>query len=168
MKGKKGKTVLNTFFEIANESNRKPKKLWVDQGRKFYNKLIQKWLGNDDSLMYFTNNEGKSVIAEKIVKSLKANIYKRMTANDSKSDLSYLNKLVDQYNNPCHHSINKNPINAYYYALSREIETNHKAHKFKVNCRFRVTNHKNVFSKGFTENCSEEIFAINSALKTNP
>ena len=30
-----------------------------------------------------------------------------MTANDSKSDLPYLDKLVDQYNNSYHHSINK-------------------------------------------------------------
>ena len=48
-----------------------------------------------------------------------------MTANDSKSYLSYLNKLVDQYNNTYHHSTNKKPINADYSAstenLSREI-----------------------------------------------
>ena len=33
LKDKKGKTVLNAFMEIVNESNRKPNKLWVDQGR---------------------------------------------------------------------------------------------------------------------------------------
>ena len=33
LKDKKGKTVLNVFIEIVNESNRKPSKLWVDQGR---------------------------------------------------------------------------------------------------------------------------------------
>ena len=33
-----------------------------------------------------------------------------MTANDSKSYLSYLNKLVDEYNNTCHHSINKKKL----------------------------------------------------------
>ena len=39
-----------------------------------------------------------------------------MTANDSKSYLSYLNKLVDQYNNTYYHSI-KETINADYSAL---------------------------------------------------
>ena len=38
---KKGKTVLNVFIKIVNESNRKPNKLWVDQGREFFNKLMQ-------------------------------------------------------------------------------------------------------------------------------
>ena len=34
---KKGKTVFNAFIEIVNESNRKPNKLCVDQGREFCN-----------------------------------------------------------------------------------------------------------------------------------
>ena len=32
---KKGKSVLNAFIEIVVESNRKPNKNWVDQGREF-------------------------------------------------------------------------------------------------------------------------------------
>ena len=43
-----------------------------------------------------------------------------MTANDSKYYLRYLNKLVDQYNNTYHHSINKKLINAYYSALTEK------------------------------------------------
>ena len=39
-----------------NESNRKPNKLWVDQGRQFYKKLMQEWLENNDILMYCTDN----------------------------------------------------------------------------------------------------------------
>ena len=73
----KGETVLNAFIEIVNESNHKPNKLWVDQGREFYNKLIQEWLDINDVLMYSTHNEGKSVIAEMFIKTLKAKIYKR-------------------------------------------------------------------------------------------
>ena len=59
LKNKKGKTVLNAFIKIVNESNRKPNKLWVDQGREFYNKLMQEWLDDNDILMYPTHNEGK-------------------------------------------------------------------------------------------------------------
>ena len=91
-----------------------------------------------------------------------------MTANDSKSYLSYLNKLVDQYNNIYHHSINKKPINADYSALTEKIETNSKAPKFKVNDKLRITKYKNIFSKGYTENWSREVFIIDSVLKTNP
>ena len=51
--------------------------LWVDQGIEFYNKLIQEWLENNDILMYSAHNEGKSVIAERFIKTLKAKIYKK-------------------------------------------------------------------------------------------
>ena len=55
LKDKKGKTVFNAFIKVLNESNRKPNKLWVDQGREFYNKLTQEWLDNN-ILMYSTHN----------------------------------------------------------------------------------------------------------------
>ena len=70
-----------------------------------------------------------------------------MTANDSKSYLSYLNKLVDQYNNTYHHSINKKYTNADYSVLTEKIETNPKAAKFKVNDRIRIIKYTNIFSE---------------------
>ena len=85
-----------------------------------------------------------------------------MTANDRKSYLSYLNKLVDQFNNTYNHSINKKTINTDYSALTEKIETNHKAPKFKVNDRARIKKNKNIFRNGFRENSSREIFIINS------
>ena len=91
-----------------------------------------------------------------------------MTANDSKSYLSYLNKLADQYNNAYRHSIGKKPTNDDYSALTEKIEGNPTAPKFKVNDRVRITNYKNIFSKCYTANCSREIFIIDSVLKTNP
>ena len=59
--------------------------------------------------MYSKHNEGKSVIAEKFIKTIKAKIYKKVTGNDIKSYLSYLNKIVDT-----HYSINKKPVIADY------------------------------------------------------
>ena len=55
---------------------------------------MQEWLDNNDILMYSTHHEGQSVIAEMFIKTSKAKINKLMTANDRKSYLSYLNKLV--------------------------------------------------------------------------
>ena len=45
-----------------------------------------------------------------------------MTTNDSKSYLSYLNKLVDQGNNTFHHSINKTPIDADYSVWLKNLK----------------------------------------------
>ena len=62
-----------------------------------------------------------------------------MTANDSKYYLSYLNKLVDRYNNTYNRSINS--------AWTENIESNSKAPKLKVNDRVKITKYQNIFSK---------------------
>ena len=121
---------------------------------KFYNKLMQEWLGNDYVLMYSTHNESKSVIEKRFIKKLKAKIHKKMIANDSKSYLGYLNELVDRLNNICHHSISKKPVNADDSDLTEKIKTNSKAPKFKVNDRVRITKYQNIVSKICTENWS--------------
>ena len=71
--------------------------------------------------MCSTYNEGKSVITERLIETLKTKIYKIITANDSRSYLSYLDDLVDQNNNTFHHSINHKHINANYSALAEKL-----------------------------------------------
>ena len=61
------------------ESNRKPNKIWVEKGIEFYNNSFKKWLKNNDIEMYLTHNEGKSVVAERFIRTLKNKIYKYMT-----------------------------------------------------------------------------------------
>ena len=77
-----------------------------------------------------------------------------MTGNYSKPYLPYLNKLVDQYNNTYHHSINKKAINADYSLSTENIDSNGKDPKIKVNDRVRITKYNDIFSKGYTENWS--------------
>ena len=72
LKNKNDKIVFNAFIEIVNESNRKPNKLCVNQGKEFYNKLMKEWLNNNDILIYSKHNEGKPVIAESFIKTLKS------------------------------------------------------------------------------------------------
>ena len=88
-------SLLNGFIGILHESKRKPNKWLVDKGRQFYKNLMQKWLVDNDVLMYSTNNKGKSVVDERFMKTLKCKIYKVMTANDNKFYLSYFSKSVD-------------------------------------------------------------------------
>ena len=64
LKDKKGISIVNAFNKIIKQSNRKPNKIWVDQGGEFYNNVFEKWLSENDINMYSTYNEGKSVVAE--------------------------------------------------------------------------------------------------------
>ena len=71
LKVKKGTTIINAFQSILNNSERKPNEIWVDQGSEFYNKSFKKWLKENNIEMYSTHNEGKSVVAEGFIGTLK-------------------------------------------------------------------------------------------------
>ena len=75
----KGITITNAFQKILDESNHKPNKIWVDKGREFYNRSVKPWLEKNAIEMYWTHNEGKSVIAERFIRTLENEIYKYMT-----------------------------------------------------------------------------------------
>ena len=64
LKDKKGISIVNAFDKIIKQFNRKPNKIWVDQGGEFYYNVFEKWLSDNDINMYSTYNEGKSVVAE--------------------------------------------------------------------------------------------------------
>ena len=71
LKDKKGIPITNAFQKTLKESNCKPNKIWVDEGSEFYNRSMKSWLEKNDIEMYSTHNEGKSVIAERFIKTLK-------------------------------------------------------------------------------------------------
>ena len=71
LKDKKGTTITNAFQSILDSSKRKPNKIWVDQGSEFYNNVFKKWLKDNNISMYSTYNEGKSVVAERFIRTLK-------------------------------------------------------------------------------------------------
>ena len=68
LKDKIGISIVNAFQIILKEPNRKPNKIWADKGSEFYNNSFEKCLKGNDIVMYSTNNEGKSVIAQRLIK----------------------------------------------------------------------------------------------------
>ena len=55
----KGISIVNAFNKVIKQSNRKPNKIWVDQGGEFYNNVFEKSLSDNDINIYSTYNEGK-------------------------------------------------------------------------------------------------------------
>ena len=56
---------------------------------------MKSWLEKNDIEMYSTHNEGKSVVAERLIRIIKNKIYKHMT---SISKYVYIDKLDDIVN----------------------------------------------------------------------
>ena len=74
MKGKKGVSIVDAFQKILDKSARKPNKIWVDKGSKFYDNSFKKWLKDNDIEMYLIDNKGKSVVVERFIRTLKTRI----------------------------------------------------------------------------------------------
>ena len=109
LKDKKGISIVNTFNKIIKQSSRKPNKIWVDQGSEFYNNVFKKWL-SDNIIMYSTYNEGKSVVAERFIRTLKNKLYKHMTAIGKNVYYDVLDDVVNEYNSTKHSIFKVKPI----------------------------------------------------------
>ena len=138
LRDKKGVSIVNAFQRFLNNSNRKANKIWVDQSSEFYNNVFKKWLKDKNISMYSTHNEGKSVVAERFIRTLKKKIYKPMTAISKNVYFDVLDDIVDEYNNTYLRTIKLKPIGVgdNSFAESNEFaefneESNEKGSKFK-------------------------------------
>ena len=113
LKDKKGISTVNAFQSVLNKSKRKPYKIWVDKGSVFYNASFKKWLQDNDVVMYSTNNEGKSVVDERFIRTLKSKIYKYMTSISKNVYIDKLNAMVNKHNNTYHSTIKMKPIDVH-------------------------------------------------------
>ena len=168
LENKKGISVTNGFNKIIKQSNRKPNKIWVDQGGEFYNNVFKKWLSDNDIIMYSTYNEGKSVVAERFIRTLKTKLYKHMTAIGKNVYYDVLNDIVYKYNNTKHSTIKMKPIDVGNNKRVYIDEHNEKHSRFKVGDRVRISKFKNTFAKGYTPNWSSEIFIADKVNDTVP
>ena len=168
LKDKNVISIVNAFDEIIKQSNRKPNKIWVDQGSKFYNNNFKKWLSDNNIIMYSICNEGKSVVAERFIRTLKNKLYKHMAATGKNIYYNVLDNVVNKYNNTKHSTIKMKPIDVGDNKRVYIDEHNEKDSRFKVGDRVRICKFKNIFAKGYTPNWSREIFIVNKINDTVP
>ena len=76
LKYRKRIAINNAFQKISDEHNRKPNKIWVDKGSKFYNGAMKSWLQDNDVEIHSTHNKGKSAVAERNIRTFKNKICK--------------------------------------------------------------------------------------------
>ena len=142
LKDKKGISIVNALNKIIKQSNRKPNKIWVDQGSEFYNRVFKKWLSDNDIIMYSTFNEGKSVVAERLIRTLKNKLYKHMTAT-GKNVYYVLDDVVNEYNNTKHNTIKMKPKDVKNDNKRVYIdEHDEKSARYNVGDRVRISKFK--------------------------
>ena len=103
--------------------------------------------------MYSTYNEGKSVVAERFIRTLKNKIFKHMTAISKNVYFDVLDDIVDKYNNTVHKTIKIKCIEVTDdYHVEYNEHSNKKNPKYKVGDNVIISKYKNIFAKGYTPN----------------
>ena len=174
---KMGKAVATALEKIFSE--RKPRKLQTDDGKEFFNTDVRKILAKHDIKLFSTNSEYKAAIVERFNRTLREKIAKY---NDTAHHFRYLDilpKLVDNYNNTFHTSIQMSPEevnekneglifhNMYDNALKYITQTPPKI-KFQAGDFVRISKANHIFRKGTEGNWTIEVFEIDSVEPTEP
>ena len=86
-------------------SKRKPNKIWVGQGSEFYNNAFKEFCKKNKIEMYSTYSEGKSVVTERFIRTLKNKVFKHIRAISKNVYFDVLDDNVNKYNNTVHRTI---------------------------------------------------------------
>ena len=101
--------------------------------------------------MYLIYNGGKSVVAEKFIRTLKTKIRKYMTSVSKNVYVDKLDDIVDEYNNTYHRTTKMKTVDVKdntYIDFKKEV--NDEDPKFKVGGHVRISKYKKAFAKGYT------------------
>ena len=176
IKFKTGSAVADAFKQIL-DTEAPPKKLWVDEGKEFLNKIMDRILKKHGIEIYSTHNDEKCSVVERWNRTIKTKLWKYFSANGTYRYIDVLQALIDKYNNTRHRSTGLTPIEA------RKLENHEKVFKnlyfkkvqdrefnprFKVGDEVRITKKKKLFDKGYTNNWTHKIYTIAEVLNTFP
>ena len=145
--------------------------MWVDKGKDFYYKYVK-----DLIELYSTENEEKSGVIERWIRTMKEKMWKYFSANSTNVYINVLPDLVREYNNTRHSSIKMTPIKAskkenelrvWRNLYPDHLEIKDIKSKFSVGDKVRISKKKKTFEKGYTTRWTEEIFTIVEVKRTS-
>lgn len=175
LKDKKGNSVSNAFEDILRDG-RYPTRIRTDKGQEFrstaFNRLLR---GREIEHLYAQNTEVKANYAERVIKTVKAKIYRYLTYKQSHRYIDHLQDFAGNYNGTYHRTIGMTPgrvtksneTNLWwrmYWPKEAPIQSEgkriRKPFKFGVGDRVRISHLRNVFTREYDEKWSGEIFVV--------
>ena len=143
--------------------------MWIDKGSEFYNRSTKSWSEKNLIEIYSTDNERKSLVAEKFIRTLKNKIYKYMTLISKNVYIDKLDDIVNKCNNTYHSTIKMKSVDVKSITfIDSSKEINEKDPILKIGDTVRTSKYKNIFAKGYVPNWSEEVLVIKKVKNTVP
>ena len=110
--------------------------------------------------VYSTHNKGKSVIAERLIRTVKNKIDKSMTSVSNKY-IDNSDDIVTKYDNIYRKTIKIKPVDVKpNICIDFSKEINNEDPKFKIGDIVGISKHRNSLAKDCTPNWPGEFFAI--------
>jgi hypothetical protein len=175
VKNKTGKDVSAAFEKVLSEMKQTPKNVHSDMGKEFFNSTFQTLMTKYKINHYSTFSTQKSFFCERLNRSLKEIMYKEFTVQGNHKWLNILPKVVNFYNHRPHRTIRMSPadvrkededylLNSIYKVKRiKKIQT-----KYKVGDIVRVSKQKTIFTKGYNQSWSNELFTVRKVQQTVP
>lgn len=176
LKRKTGADVVRAFKKIFQESKRRCLKLQTDLGTEFHNKVFKKFLNGEKVIHFSSYSDHKCALVERFNRTIQAKIYKAMAVKETSSYLKFLPDIIESYNSKVHSahgfapkSVNKRNQRIVWNILYFDyLKTPVKQSRFKVGDRVRLAKKKEVFTRSYHAQWTDEIFIIKAIKKTIP
>jgi hypothetical protein len=173
LKNKSGPVVTEAMKDILKHTIYK--NVQSDLGKEFYNKEFQTLMKKHNINHYSTFSNLKASICERFNRTLKTNMYRQFTIQNNYNWLDILDDLVDNYNRTKHSTIGMKPIDVGIKDESKLLKMYRQQSKYKEKRRplkigqvVRIANTKNIFTKSYLENWSEDLYRIRRVQNTKP
>ena len=130
---------------------------------------MKSWLPDNYTEMSSAHNEAKPVIAKRFIRTLKNKIYRYMISISKNVYVDKLDDVVNEYNDTYYRTIKMKPVDVKSNTcLDCGIKTNGKDPKFKLGGHVLRSIYKDIFSKVYGPNWSEEVYVIKKVEDTAP
>lgn len=177
----KSKSAIDTFaaFISVVDLGRVPARLWVDQGKEFYNSVFKKWMNLREGkpvmgfpvIMYSTFGESKSVIVERFNRTLKTKMWRYFSEENTRRWIDILPSLLRWYNTRVHSTLGMSPWEASKRKNQKEVyskinpvstDTSGSSREpvYPIGTVVRISRLKGIFEKGYLPNWSREVFTV--------
>lgn len=166
VKSKKGEEIARSMDILLQDV--KPTYLQTDLGLEFYNIHVKSVLNKYDVELFSVYSENKAALVERLIRTIKERLFKIFTHKGNYRWVDVLPHVIDAYNNSYHRGLKHipslvkktNETDVWIKQYATLVSGNNKKSKYKVGDKVRISKNKRLFTKGYLQNWTDEVFTI--------
>lgn len=177
LKDKESRTVLSALKRIIHKFGTRPRTIFSDKGSEFISRSVKAYCKEKNIKQLFAENHVKASICERFIRTIKRLIFLFLKQKNTLRYVDNFDELLHTYNVRYHRSIKMSPTQAerseshvQLFRLVRKKLMGLKKEKaqFAVGDLVRIKKLKNLFTRTYDNQFTEEIFTVKSVNTKRP